>query len=114
MTNKEKAREIAQLCPSCLTDGINGCSECERAGKYLGALEMSQWKDQQYQSLVKTCKDLISILQMSRAYHLGITGLDSREEIERKEREGNTAVIRSIDEEIKYANEIINELFKKD
>lgn len=106
MTNEEKAREIELNVYA--FEKPKGEFE---APAYRAALDMAEWKDQQYQPLVKTCQDLISALQTSRAYHLGITGLDSHEEIERKEREGETALIRSIDSTIKYANEIISELF---
>lgn len=115
MTNEEKANQISYNYGGTYNDyGKVINLHTKETDVNNAALEMAEWKDQQYQPLVKTCKDLISILQTSRAYHLGITGLDSHEEVEKKEREGNTALIRSIDREIKYANEIINELFKED
>lgn len=53
--------------------------------------------------------DLIRELYTSRAYHLGITGLDSKEEIICKEKEGDCALIRGIDRTIKYVKEAIGE-----
>lgn len=52
---------------------------------------------------------LIRELYTSRAYHLRITGLDSKEEIIRKEKEGDCALIRGIDRTIKYVKEVIGE-----
>lgn len=52
---------------------------------------------------------LIDELYTSRAYHLGITGLDSDEEIKRKTIEGDCALIRGIDRTIKYVKEAIEE-----
>lgn len=52
---------------------------------------------------------LIDELYTSRAYHLGITGLDSGEEIKRKTIEGDCALIRGIDRTIKYVKEAMKE-----
>lgn len=52
---------------------------------------------------------LINELYTSRAYHLGITGLDSHEEIKRKTIEGDCALIRGIDRTIKYVREVMEE-----
>lgn len=53
--------------------------------------------------------ELIGELYTSRAYHLGITGLDSKEEIARKEKDGDCALIRGIDRTIKYVKEVMEE-----
>lgn len=48
MTNKEKAKEIANLCRHCIESSGNpceGCMECESRGSYYGALEMGEQKD---------------------------------------------------------------------
>ena len=52
---------------------------------------------------------LINELYTSRAYHLGITGLDSDEEIKRKTLEGDCALIRGINTTIKYVREAMEE-----
>lgn len=52
---------------------------------------------------------LVEELYTSRAYHLGITGLDSAAEIARKERDGDCALIRGIDSTIKYVRESMEE-----
>lgn len=53
--------------------------------------------------------ELIEELYTSRAYHLGITGLDSHEEIARKEKDGDCALIRGIDRTINYVKEVMEE-----
>lgn len=71
------------------------------------AYEQREIDRKEYEELIN---ELIDKLQTSRAYHLGITGLDSDAEIARKEREGNTALIRGIDGTIKYVKEKLNEI----
>lgn len=69
MTNEEKAKEISDICKNCLIDGINGCSECEKAGKYLGALEMAEWKDKQFKEIkdafIAFCYNIINGMYVS-------------------------------------------------
>lgn len=52
---------------------------------------------------------LIDELYMSRAYHLGITGLDSAAERAMKEQEGDCALIRGIDRAINYVKKAVEE-----
>lgn len=52
---------------------------------------------------------LIEELQTSRLYLLGITGLDSAAERARKERNGDSALVRGIDSVIKYVRESMEE-----
>lgn len=48
---------------------------------------------------------LINELYTSKAYHLGINGLDSDEEIKRKTIENDCALVRGINTTIKYVRE---------
>lgn len=57
---------------------------------------------------------LIDELYMSRAYHLGITGLDSAAERAMKEKDGDCALIRGIDRTIKYVKEAMGRYEDKD
>lgn len=85
--------------------------DCIRSNNVIGAYRhgchVAQCKQK---AIAKELIDmLIQELYTSRQYHLGITGLDSAEEIARKEREGNTALIRGIDSTIKYVKEAMEE-----
>lgn len=76
--------------------------------KMVEALYIAVAKEQK--SIYKELIDmLINELYTSRAYHLGITGLDSEAERKAKERKGDCALIRSIDRTIKYVKEIMKE-----
>lgn len=70
------------------------------------ATEQKAIDDIKYKKLIN---ELINELYTSRAYHLGITGLDSDAERIRKERDGDCALIRHIDSTIKYVREIMEE-----
>lgn len=76
-----------------------------------GAYELGKRRGRKEQKAID--KELIDMLidelYTSRAYHLGITGLDSKEEIARKEIEGDCALIRGIDRTIKYVKEAMEE-----
>lgn len=56
MTNEEKAKGIANLCEHCIESNGNpcvGCKECDARGAYYGALEMAEWKDQQFKEYLE-------------------------------------------------------------
>ena len=93
MTNKEKAYEISWHFPN-----------DEELGAYEAAMEMAEWKDEQYRDVIEM---LIDELNTSKLYHLGITGLDTDEEAAEKRRKGECSLIRGIERAINYAELVI-------
>lgn len=66
MINTEKAIEIADLCSSCFECGEpnSSCMECERRGKYYGAIEMAKHKDEELREYleeqIEHCKEFLA------------------------------------------------------
>lgn len=63
MINKERAKEIANLCERCIeSDGhpCDGCMECESRGSYYGAMAMAEEKDVYFKNVLE---DKLSIFE---------------------------------------------------
>lgn len=87
-----------------------GCHPYSRVAMIDALLEGEKIGKREQKATYKELIDmLIDELYTSRAYHLGITGLDSDAERARKERDGDCALIRGIDRTIKYVKEAMKE-----
>jgi hypothetical protein len=101
----EKKTCFGEIVKSPISKGVNsayGIGFLEGAEFVNNSNEAS--KDKHYKELIKM---LIDELNTSKLYHLGITSLDTDEEIAEKRRKGECALIRGIERTIKYVEESI-------
>lgn len=62
MTNEEKALEISGICPGCFTEEVRDCrfrSNCASKNSYEDNLEMAEWKDEQFKSVLRELSEWV-------------------------------------------------------
>lgn len=107
---KERGDKYAKSCENLNGDIVSVQKECRKWGYVAGAYEQDRIsRQEEREKYVRVIRELVDTLQTSKNYHLGITGLDSPQEIEKKQREHETALIRNINRALKYGREAIEE-----
>ena len=103
-TIEERAEQYNRTHPFYINVDKGITIACRMFDAYIaGATEQdSIARQEEREKYIRVIRKLVDTLQTSKNYHLGITGLDSPQEIEKKQREHETALIRNINSALEY------------